>query len=86
MTYPHIPLDFVSHSAESMQTRADDFYAEIKRRRTVRDFSAKPVPREIIEKCILAAGCAPSGANQQPWRFVAISDAEIKKTDRKSVV
>jgi nitroreductase len=47
-------------------------------RRTVRDFSARPVPREVIESCIAAAATAPSGANMQPWHFVAVSDAEIK--------
>jgi iodotyrosine deiodinase len=82
MPHPHIPLDFHRHPLDVMQSRAAAFHAEMKRRRTVRDFSAEPVPREIIEKCIAAADCAPSGANQQPWRFVAIADAAIKKTIR----
>ncbi|NKB51610.1 MAG: nitroreductase family protein [Rhizobiaceae bacterium] len=50
----------------------------MKSRRTVRDFSSKPVPRSVIEACIETAGGAPSGANQQPWHFVAIQDAQIK--------
>jgi iodotyrosine deiodinase len=62
--------------------RARTFADEMVLRRTVRDFSARPVPREIIEHCLRAAGSAPSGANQQPWRFVAISDAATKRRIR----
>lgn len=65
-----------------MRDRAHAFHVEMSRRRTVREFSSEPVPRDIIERCIAAAGCAPSGANQQPWRFVAIGDAAVKKTIR----
>jgi len=65
-----------------MRERAASFLQDINRRRTVRDFSADPVPRDVVETCLRAAGCAPSGANQQPWRFVAISDAAIKHTIR----
>lgn len=54
------------------------FYDTLKQRRTVRMFSEEPVPREVIEDVIRAAGTAPSGANKQPWRFVAISDPEMK--------
>jgi nitroreductase len=61
-----------------MQRRVDDFEAQLQRRRSVRQFSSRPVPRAIIEKCLLAAGSAPSGANQQPWYFVAIADPAIK--------
>jgi iodotyrosine deiodinase len=61
-----------------MQQRADDFEAQLQRRRSVRQFSDRPVPRSIIEKCLLAAGTAPSGANQQPWHFVAIADPAVK--------
>ncbi len=52
------------------------------KRRTVRDYTSKPVPRELIEQCLRAAGSAPSGANQQPWRFVAVQDAAIKSRIR----
>lgn len=65
-----------------MRRRASTFYAEIARRRSVRDFSERPVPREVIEQCLMAAGTAPSGANLQPWHFVAISDPAIKKRIR----
>lgn len=53
-------------------------------RRTVRDFSDRPVPRAVIEACIRAAGAAPSGANQQPWRFVAVSNPELKRRIREA--
>jgi nitroreductase len=55
-----------------------EFADELQRRRTVRDFSPRPVPREVIEQCLRAAGSAPSGANRQPWRFVAVSDPALK--------
>jgi iodotyrosine deiodinase len=58
--------------------RARAFADDLALRRTVRDFAPTPVPREVIEQCLRAAGTAPSGANQQPWRFVAIADAQTK--------
>lgn len=66
-----------------MRRRARDFYEEIRRRRTVRDFSDRPVPREIIEDCIRAAGTAPNGANLQPWHFVAVGGADVKRRIRE---
>ena len=54
------------------------FYQKLNSRRTIRDFSDKPIPREVIENCIKTAGTAPSGANMQPWHFVLISDPKIK--------
>lgn len=77
-----IPLNFVEYSVEEMQQRAADFYAEIKRRRTVRDFSDRPVPRAIIETALRAAGTAPNGANLQPWHFVVVSDPAVKQEIR----
>ncbi len=78
-----IPLpNHTEFSPARMQKRAADFYEDIKRRRTVRDFSDRPVPKEIIEKCLLAAGTAPNGANKQPWHFVVVTDPEIKKKIR----
>ena len=77
-----VPLDFERLTPEEMHRRAQSFHAEISRRRTVREFSAEPVPREIIDHCLLAAGSAPSGANQQPWRFVAVQDTAVKQTIR----
>ena len=64
--------------------RARMFADEMATRRTVRDFSSKPVSRAVIEACINTAGTAPSGANQQPWHFVAISNSEIKRRIRES--
>jgi iodotyrosine deiodinase len=58
--------------------RAHEFYGTMQRRRTIRDFSGRPVPREIIEFCLRAAGTAPSGANLQPWHFVAVTDPGVK--------
>jgi len=65
-----------------MLRRAQDFHALMQRRRTVRDFDPRPVPREVIAACIAAAGTAPSGANQQPWHFVAVSDPDVKRRIR----
>jgi nitroreductase len=78
-----IPLeDYRQYSEDEMMKKSQAFYDDIKRRRTVRDFSDKPVPREVIENCIKAAGTAPSGANLQPWHFVVVSNSEIKKKIR----
>lgn len=67
---------------EQRLARARAFAQELASRRTVRDFSARGVPRELIEACLRAAGSAPSGANQQPWHFVAVADADIKRAIR----
>ncbi len=64
--------------------RARDFADELALRRTVRDYAPTPVPRAVIEQCLRAAGTAPSGANQQPWRFVAVADAAIKRRIREA--
>ncbi|MBN4076361.1 nitroreductase family protein [Gemmatimonas aurantiaca] len=79
----YTPLSsYREYPPEEMLERARNFAEEMKRRRTVRDFSAREVPQEIIEHCIRAAGTAPSGANRQPWHFVAVSDPETKKKIR----
>ena len=69
---------------EEMQKRSKEFLEGIVRRRTVRDFSDKLVPKDIIENCIKAAGSSPSGANHQPWHFVVVTDPEIKTDIRKA--
>ena len=80
-----VPLPhYREYPTEDMKRRAADFYADLRRRRTVRDFSDRPVPREIIEDCLRAAGTAPSGANLQPWHFVVVSDPAIKKQIREA--
>ena len=63
---------------------AQAFADELARRRTVRDYAPTPVPRTVIEQCLRAAGSAPSGANQQPWRFVAVQDMAIKRRIREA--
>ena len=79
-----VPLpDYKEFPLEEMQCRARDFYEEIRRRHTVRDYVSKPVPRDIIETCLRAAGTAPNGANRQPWHFVAISDPGVKRKIRE---
>lgn len=75
--------DRMDLSEEAMLTEARAFYDKMKRRHTVRDFSDRPVPRSVIEECVRAAGTAPSGANHQPWHFVAISNPEVKKRIRE---
>lgn len=67
---------------EALLRHAEDFRDRMQRRRTVRDFDPRPVPRGVIEACIAAAGTAPSGANQQPWHFVAVSDPGVKRRIR----
>ena len=80
-----MPLSqYREYPVEAMKQRAADFYADMQRRRTVRDFSDRPVPREIIENCLLAAGTAPNGANLQPWHFVVVSDPAVKRKIREA--
>jgi nitroreductase len=67
-----------------MIRRAREFAAEASRRRTVRDFSDRPIPREVVEEALRAAGTAPSGANMQPWHFVVVRDPTIKSAIRKA--
>ncbi|HEX6371472.1 MAG TPA: nitroreductase family protein [Longimicrobium sp.] len=81
---PFIPLAFQHLPEDEMLRRAQQFYAEMDRRRTTRHFSDRAVPRELIEHAIRTAGTAPSGAHQQPWTFVAISDPRIKRTMREA--
>lgn len=70
-TYKEYPVD-------EMRRRLADFYENVNRRRTVREFSDRPVPRDIIENALRAAGTAPSGANLQPWHFSVITDPATK--------
>jgi len=79
-----VPLsDFQEYPVEDMITRSASFYQQIKRRHSIRSFSDRPVPREIIENCIRAAGTAPSGANHQPWHFAVIGSAGVKREIRE---
>ncbi len=81
-TFPFVPLAFTRRSLEESRHRAEAFYEEMNRRRTTRHFSSDRVPRDLIERAIQTAGTAPSGAHQQPWTFVAVSDAELKRSIR----
>lgn len=78
-----IPLPaYREYSSDEMRSRAAEFRADLQRRRTVREFASRSVPREVIEDCLRAAGTAPNGANLQPWHFVVVSDAAMKREIR----
>ncbi len=82
---PTVPLAAAPvASDEELLRRASDFLVRLQSRRTVRDFDPRPVPRAVIEACIAAGGTAPSGANQQPWHFVAVSDPQVKRRIREA--
>jgi len=76
------PLQYTPPEPGEMLRRARTFYEQMRTRRSVREFSDRPVPREVIELALRTAATAPSGANQQPWHFVAVSDPAIKKQIR----
>lgn len=78
------PLDFRARSEAEMRARGAAWLDEIARRRTVRDFSPQPVPRDVIETALRAAGTAPNGANLQPWHFVVIGDPAVKRRIREA--
>ena len=80
-----LPLtDYCKFPEAEMKRRASEFYVEMRRRRTVRNFSDQPVDRSIIEDCLRTAATAPSGANQQPWSFIVVSDLTVKRRIRDS--
>ena len=76
--------EYREYPVDDMRARVDAFYDDVRRRRTVRDFSDRPVPRDIIETALQAANTAPSGANLQPWHFVVISGTETKRKIREA--
>lgn len=83
--YATIPLpDYEEYPLEEMRARLAQFYADANRRRTVREFSDRPVPRDIIETALRAANTAPSGANLQPWHFAVVSGAQTKRKIREA--
>lgn len=79
-----IPYEHVAYPPDEMRARAAAFFAEMRRRRSIRDFSDRPVPHAVIESCLRTAGSAPSGANMQPWHFVAVSDPAVKRQIREA--
>jgi nitroreductase len=83
--YPTIPLPaYKEYPLEEMRQRLNDFYTDVNRRRTVRDFSDRPVPRDIIETALKVANTAPSGANLQPWHFAVVSGPKTKRKIREA--
>jgi len=78
-----VPLaGYQEYAPGEMLRRAADFRAELQRRRTVRDFSPRPIPPGVLEECLRTAGTAPSGANLQPWHFVVVEDPAVKRRIR----
>lgn len=80
--YTFVPLGFEAVPPDEQSARGEDFFQNLNRRRTVREFSDRAVPLELIEIAIATAGTAPSGANLQPWRFVVVRDPEVKRKIR----
>lgn len=76
--------DIATYAVEEMRARARAFADDLGRRRTIRHFSDRPVPRDVIETCLRAALSAPSGANRQPWHFVVVSDPAVKHRIRQA--
>jgi iodotyrosine deiodinase len=83
-TFKPVPLEFARLDAEEALRRSQEFLELMETRRSVRHFSSEPVPYELIENAIRTAGTAPSGANQQPWTFVVVSDPEVKEQVREA--
>ncbi len=79
-----LPRTAAPHTPASMQRRARAFLARMRRRRTVRHFSDRPIPPGVLEDGLRAAGTAPSGANLQPWHFVVIREADLKRRIREA--
>ena len=85
LAYEALPLpDRFEFDAARQQQEVDAFYHRMSRRHTVRDFTDRPVAREVIETCLAAAGTAPSGANHQPWFFACVSDPTMKERIREA--
>jgi nitroreductase len=83
--YPTKPLDeYREYPVEEMRARLEEFYTDLNRRRSVREFADRPVPRDIIESALRVANTAPSGANLQPWHFCVVSGAETKRKIREA--
>ena len=83
--HPTIPLEqYREYPVDEMRARLREFYEDVARRRTVRDFSDRPVPRDLHETALRAAGTAPSGANLQPWHFVVVTGPKTRKKIREA--
>jgi nitroreductase len=84
MTHDAFPLDFTELPEAEMRVRARAFHEAMKARRTIRDFSNRAVPRDIIETAILTAGTAPNGANHQPWWFTVLGQGPLRTRLREA--
>lgn len=84
MPLPTVPHDVTPFSPAESLRRAEAFLEEMNRRRTVREFSDRPLPEGVLERCLLAAGTAPSGAHKQPWRFIVVTDPAVQKAIREA--
>lgn len=84
MTHETVPLNFTELPDAEMRARAEAFFETMKARRTVREFSDRPVPRKIIETAILTAGTAPNGANHQPWHFTVLGQGPLRTQLREA--
>ncbi len=84
MKYPFIPYKPFQVTEKECVKRSNEFFTMMNHRRTVRDFDAKDVPKEVIDKILLTAGTAPSGAHKQPWTFCVVSNADLKQKIRKA--
>jgi nitroreductase len=82
--YPTVPLEFERKSPTDMKDRSREFLREMARRRSVRHFSDEAIPLDVVRDAILTAAQAPSGAHKQPWRFVLVSDPELKRQIREA--
>ena len=80
--YPFVSYRQKTNTAEEMISLSKEFYTQMNQRRTVRDFSDQPVPKEVIEQLLLTASTAPSGAHKQPWTFCVVTDPELKRKIR----
>lgn len=83
-SFPFVPYHALHFEEPEMLARSREFYALMDQRRTVREFSDRPVPLELIENLIRTAGTAPSGAHKQPWTFCVVCDPEIKRAIRQA--
>lgn len=75
----YIPQEFTE---DEIKQKTKDYFSHLQKRRTLREFSSKPIPKQVIETIIMSASTAPSGANKQPWTFCAVANPEIKKQIR----
>jgi nitroreductase len=82
--YPHVQLEHNNADFETLKLRSKDFYLSMNKRRSIRDFSSRDIPKEVIENIVKTASTAPSGAHKQPWTFCIISNPELKKKIREA--